>query len=1014
MLARTQECRSNPCTAPQGTCYESSYTTAPFDAVPFGSYVCDCATGWSGDHCDVDIDECLPEFGNGTVHCAGLHSECHESGADVSVALGVYECSCTVGWSGTPPLECSIDVNECQPSPCRHSSTCAESTTDSAIAPGNYTCNCSESIGRTGVNCEDDIDECTAGLSACQNGATCLDSSDSATVALATFRCECAAGWQDIFCNVDTDECLEAPCAYGGACRDSTDDASIEIADFECSCPIGRGSRDCSSDVDECLSVPCQHDGNCTDSNNDTAIALDRYICECSAGYSGSNCAADVDECRSNPCLHDGSICHDSNNTNRTDIVVSIDAFYCQCATGWEGSRCLSDIDDCASLPCNAGNCTDRLNSFECDCETGYEGDRCQFSRNPCLLEVPVPCASFSNASCVHTGPSMYRCDCMAGYNSTRSGVAAATTDPVCTDLNECLAVPCANGGVCSESGTDAFIEPTNYTCACVAGFVGTNCEIDFDECVSAPCHNGVCFESGRSAAVAAECGDTAVVDDYLLCDFIHSSAVYRHTAISQVCQNSTDVCTVVSYASYVCLCLGGWSGSDCDTDIDECASTPCTNGAACHESNSSTVPTSTSIYWSTMTTNVSVDMDAYRCLCVPGTGGLHCADDIDECTSAPCMNGAVCIESHNSTVLALGVYNCNCTAGWDGENCADDIDECTSMPCLNNATCSDGIDSYNCSCVAGFNGTDCQINVQECESRPCSNGGVCIDAIDAYVCSCSVGWHGHNCADDVDECQSNPCQHDGHCVESQISRWSTLSFALSDARARDAINDTIVAFNCTVGRLLRYADFALEFHDPGGPYAAFEQWNCSVPINIDTYSCSCTPGWTGAVCQIDIDECLSMPCQNSGNCSDGEDIFDCRCPAGWSGELCTVDVDECESSPCSLFSNHSNCSHSIDAYMCNCTAGWQGENCAIDFDECHSDPCMNAGVCNASSPTVPIDTFACGCVQGWEGHRCEVDSNECESSPCLNGNVCVESVRVSPTEYFCFLFFLSFEKKNA
>ena len=36
---------------------------------------------------------------------------------------------------------------------------------------------------------------------------------------------------------------------------------------------------------------------------------------------------------------------------------------------------------------------------------------------------------------------------------------------------------------------------------------------------------------------------------------------------------------------------------------------------------------------------------------------------DIDECISAPCMNGATCSDDVNG-------YSCNCTSGYIGDNC--------------------------------------------------------------------------------------------------------------------------------------------------------------------------------------------------------------------------------------------------------------------------------------------------------------------------------------------------------
>ena len=38
------------------------------------------------------------------------------------------------------------------------------------------------------------------------------------------------------------------------------------------------------------------------------------------------------------------------------------------------------------------------------------------------------------------------------------------------------------------------------------------------------------------------------------------------------------------------------------------------------------------------------------------------------------------------------------------------DINECSSSPCQNGAVCTDAFNSYTCACAAGYTGTHCQI----------------------------------------------------------------------------------------------------------------------------------------------------------------------------------------------------------------------------------------------------------------------------------------------------------------
>ena len=37
------------------------------------------------------------------------------------------------------------------------------------------------------------------------------------------------------------------------------------------------------------------------------------------------------------------------------------------------------------------------------------------------------------------------------------------------------------------------------------------------------------------------------------------------------------------------------------------------------------------------------------------------------------------------------------------------DINECTSNPCENGAICTDAVDAYTCACIAGYTGINCE-----------------------------------------------------------------------------------------------------------------------------------------------------------------------------------------------------------------------------------------------------------------------------------------------------------------
>ena len=56
----------------------------------------------------------------------------------------------------------------------------------------------------------------------------------------------------------------------------------------------------------------------------------------------------------------------------------------------------------------------------------------------------------------------------------------------------------------------------------------------------------------------------------------------------------------------------------------------------------------------------------------------------------------------------------------------------------------------------------------------------------------------------------------------------------------------------------------------------------------MEEFVCVCTPGFAGANCDIDVDECASSPCPVPHDvCVDGINKFSCVCAPGFTGTLC-------------------------------------------------------------------------------------------------------------------------------
>ncbi|KNC25725.1 putative Fat-like cadherin-related tumor suppressor [Lucilia cuprina] len=150
-------------------------------------------------------------------------------------------------------------------------------------------------------------------------------------------------------------------------------------------------------------------------------------------------------------------------------------------------------------------------------------------------------------------------------------------------------------------------------------------------------------------------------------------------------------------------------------------------------------------------------------------------------------------------------------------------------------------------------------INLGICSSQPCLNAGFCQDLGDKFKCVCPERFSGKLCEVDLDPCASSPCLYGGHC-------------------------------------------------EHFGP---------------NNYSCICPSHLSGRRCEYGK-FCSPNPCKNGGICEEGDGIPHCMC-RGFTGTMCENDVDECENHPCG---SGATCINEAGSFRCICPSYLTGASC--------------------------------------------------------------------------------------
>ena len=137
-----------------------------------------------------------------------------------------------------------------------------------------------------------------------------------------------------------------------------------------------------------------------------------------------------------------------------------------------------------------------------------------------------------------------------------------------------------------------------------------------------------------------------------------------------------------------------------------------------------------------------------------------------------------------------------------------------------------------------------------------------------------------------------------------------------------------------------------------------------SVQIEFETDGSSNAAGFSLTYEVVQPNPCDSNQCQNGSTCQQQDQTFECICADGWTGNLCQIDVNECTDD--NICTNNGICSNQDGGFECLCDFGYSGSGCELSTCLVES-PCSNGGTCSM----LPLGQYQCDCSGPFSGVNC-------------------------------------------
>ncbi|TKS92960.1 Sushi, von [Collichthys lucidus] len=203
---------------------------------------------------------------------------------------------------------------------------------------------------------------------------------------------------------------------------------------------------------------------------------------------------------------------------------------------------------ECFLNPCqNKGTCEEVGAGYVCTCMPGFTGE-----------PTPVTCQTVDsrNKMTFNLIPLNVTLLCRMFDTASDISLSGAKCE---IDIDECDSAPCQNGGLCRDGMGD-------FQCQCKPGFLGSRCELEINECLSDPCLNdGLCEDLTEMPSAFNLDFEVSGIHGYVMMDGVMPALTEITCTFWMRSSDTTNYGTPVSYAvegsdnAFLLIDYNGW-----------------------------------------------------------------------------------------------------------------------------------------------------------------------------------------------------------------------------------------------------------------------------------------------------------------------------------------------------------------------------------------------------------------------------------------------------------------------